>query len=110
MKKVYICSPYRADTKEGLERHIEYAKEVTRRIALQGCIPVTPHLYLTQCLDDNDPAERAAGMSIALGLIDVCDILIVCDKYGLSEGMQSEIRYAQKQGKFVGYIESTIFI
>lgn len=41
---VYVCSPYRGDT----ERNIAYAKELTRKVLVYGYTPITPHLYLTQ--------------------------------------------------------------
>ena len=54
MKKVYICSPCRGD----YENNIQRAKEFSRAAVERGCIPVTPHIYLTQFMDDTVPAER----------------------------------------------------
>ena len=44
MKKVYICSPCRGD----YENNIQRAKEFSRAAVERGCIPITPHIYLTQ--------------------------------------------------------------
>lgn len=60
MKKVYICSPCRGD----YENNIQRAKEFSRAAVERGCIPVTPHIYLTQFMDDTVPAERELGLSI----------------------------------------------
>ena len=49
MKKVYICSPCRGD----YENNIQRAKEYSRAAVEKGVIPVTPHIYLTQFMDDN---------------------------------------------------------
>lgn len=57
MKKVYICSPCRGD----YENNIQRAKEFSRAAVERGCIPVTPHIYLTQFMDDTVPAEREQG-------------------------------------------------
>lgn len=57
MKLIYICSPYRAENDAILQRNIDYAKELTRSALLQGGVPVTPHLYMTQCLDENIKEE-----------------------------------------------------
>ena len=54
MKKVYICSPCRGD----YENNIQRAKEYSRAAVEKGVIPVTPHIYLTQFMDDNVPEER----------------------------------------------------
>ena len=39
----------------------------------KGCAPIAPHLYLPRCLDDNEPAERAAGTAAGLAFLAVCD-------------------------------------
>ena len=51
-KLCYVCSPYRGD----VARNVKYAKELTGRAVRRGLVPITPHLYITQALDDNDPA------------------------------------------------------
>ena len=48
MKKVYICSPYRAKTSAELDRNIDYAQALTRSAIMAGLVPITPHLYMTQ--------------------------------------------------------------
>ena len=50
MKRVYICSPYRAKTSAELDRNIDYAQALTRSAIMAGLVPITPHLYMTQCL------------------------------------------------------------
>ncbi len=37
-------------------------------------------------------------MNSAINLILVCNIVIVCEKYGISSGMKAEIEFAQKNG------------
>lgn len=61
MKKVYICSPCRGD----YENNIQRAKEYSRAAVEKGVIPVTPHIYLTQFMDDNHPS---AGMAAEIEL------------------------------------------
>lgn len=62
MKKVYICSPCRGD----YENNIQRAKEYSRAAVEKGVIPVTPHIYLTQFMDDNVPEERELALKIEL--------------------------------------------
>lgn len=61
MRKVYICSPYRAKDGAELDRNIDYAQQLTRQALEAGLAPITPHLYMTQCMDDKKPEERAAS-------------------------------------------------
>lgn len=62
MKKVYICSPCRGD----YENNIQRAKEYSRAAVEKGVIPVTPHIYLTQFMDDNVPEERELALKIGM--------------------------------------------
>lgn len=98
MKKVYICSPYRAKDSAQLDRNIEYAQELTRKAIEAGLAPITPHLYLTQCLNEDKPEERAAGMAAGLALMKSCDLVLVGVRYGISEGMRAEIEEANVAG------------
>lgn len=57
MKIIYICSPYHAGSEKILKRNIEYAKELTREILLRGDAAITVHLYMTQCLSEENEKE-----------------------------------------------------
>ena len=76
MRKVYICSPYRAKDGAELDRNIDYAQQLTRQALEAGLAPITPHLYMTQCMDDKKPEERARGMAAGLALLKGCDFVI----------------------------------
>lgn len=97
MKRVYICSPYRADNSMELDRNIAYAQELTREAIDAGYAPITPHLYITQCVNDKEVQERAAGLAVGLELIKSCGLLIIGSRYGISEGMQAEIAAAERE-------------
>lgn len=98
MRKVYICSPYRAKDGAELDRNIDYAQALTKQAIEAGLAPITPHLYMTQCLNEDKPEERAAGMAAGLALLKSCDFVIVGVKYGISEGMSAEIAAADAAG------------
>jgi len=56
MKYVFICSPYRPvgeDPETELRKNIDQAKRACRLAVSRGLIPLAPHLYFTQFLDDN---------------------------------------------------------
>ena len=98
MRKVYICSPYRAADSAQLDRNIDYAQALTKQAIEAGLAPITPHLYMTQCLNEDKPEERAAGMAAGLALLKSCDFVIAGVKYGISEGMSAEIAAADAAG------------
>ena len=98
MRKVYICSLYRAKDGAQLDRNIDYAQALTKQAIEAGLAPITPHLYMTQCLNEDKPEERAAGMAAGLTLLKSCDFVIVGVKYGISEGMSAEIAEADAAG------------
>ncbi len=87
---IYVCSPYRGDVDE----NTKLARSVCREITLEGHIPIAPHIYFTQFLDDNEETERQLGMENAIKLLDLCDeIWVVGDK--ITPGMAAEIQYAK---------------
>lgn len=92
-KLVYICSPYRGET----ERNVEYARELTRAALDNGYVPITPHLYITQVVDDNKPQERERGMAAGKELLKHCKYILIGSRYGLSSGMLEEIEIAIEQ-------------
>jgi len=94
MKKVYICSPCRGD----YENNIQRAKEFSRAAVERGCIPITPHIYLTQFMDDTVPAERELGLSIGRELVLMCDELWAFGIDHPSAGMAAEIELAKAHG------------
>ena len=91
MKTAYICSPYSGDTK----RNKQYARELTARAIQLGYAPITPHLYITECLDDNEPLARDLGLKIAIDLLQKCDAIYIGRKFGVSQGMKAEIIIAK---------------
>jgi len=91
MKKIFICSPLRGN----IEENIRKAKEYSREVVSTGHIPITPHIYFTQFLDDNNQKEREIGMTMGRKLLDICDEMWI---YGEpTEGMLQEIK--QFKGK-----------
>lgn len=94
MKKVYICSPCRGD----YENNIQRAKEFSRAAVECGCIPVTPHIYLTQFMDDTIPAERELGLSVGRELVLMCDELWAFGLDCPTAGMAAEIELARERG------------
>ena len=74
------------------------AKEFSRAAVERGCIPITPHIYLTQFMDDTVPAERVLGLSIGRELVLMCDELWAFGLDCPTAGMAAEIELARERG------------
>lgn len=96
MKKIYVCSKYKGNT----ETNLKNARKYCRIVYELGFLPVAPHLYFTQFLDDNVETERNFAMQINKQLIDFCDELWIFSSE-VSSGMQFEIDYAISIGKTI---------
>lgn len=98
MKRVYVCSPLRADDWPGVLRNALKAQNYMEQASTKyHCRAVAPHAYLPYMLDDNDPAERALALDFGKKLLTLCDALIVCGDR-ISPGMQGEIQEAHELG------------
>ncbi len=98
MRRVYICSPYRAADDAERERNLDYARELTRQALEAGLAPITAHLYMTQCLDEDEPWEREVGLAAGEALLKGCDFVLAGIRHGISEGMRTEIKVAEMAG------------
>lgn len=96
---IYICSPCRGD----MEKNITKAKEYCRKVVelFPDVVPIAPHVYCTQFMDDTNPKERALGMELWLSLLGICSELWVYGIDNPSEGMKAEIEYAKEHGILV---------
>jgi len=93
-KLVFICSPYRGDVEKNKQRAIELGKYAIEK----NFIPIIPHIYVTQLLDDNKLDERRKGLEISLQLLSMCQMMWLDERTGISEGMRLELDYAEKMG------------
>jgi hypothetical protein len=59
----------------------------------QGVVPIAPHIYFTQFLDDNDPNDRRLGLDMGLDMLKKCAELWAFGSK-ISEGMRCEIENA----------------
>lgn len=95
MKKlVYICSPLRGD----YDTNIDNAAEYSRAAFTRGYIPITPHIYFTRFMNDDNERERCMAMDAGLQLLLMCSEVWVFGLDHPSEGMQAEIAHAIRHG------------
>ena len=95
---VYICSPYSGDT----NRNIENARKYSRYAVDNGYLPITPHIYFTQFMDDNDPTERRTALHMNNILLSRCKELWVFGSV-YSKGMKQEISQAKARKMIIRY-------
>ena len=95
---VYICSPYSGDT----ERNVENAKRYSRFAVDHHYLPVTPHIYFTQFMDDNIPEERDTAIFMNWVLMSKCVELWVFGDI-ISSGMKAEIGRAKRKHMKIRY-------
>jgi hypothetical protein len=86
MKKIFVCSPLRGD----IEGNIKKAREYCRQIALEGNLPIAPHVYFTQFLNEHSEQERTIGINLGIELLKSCDELRVFGET-ITSGMKQEI-------------------
>ena len=92
MKKIFICSPFRGNIEENTKAAQFFAKVIIGT----GRIPIAPHLYFPQLLDEDDPNERMNGIEMGLELMDVCDEVYVLG-FNITEGMRFELNHAREK-------------
>lgn len=93
MQLVYICSPYKAYDNVTVADNLKKAKKYCKMASDKGFIPICPHLYFTQFLNDDCENERNAGIDMGLSLLRRCKEVWVFGDY-ISEGMSAETAYA----------------
>jgi len=99
-KKIYVCSPLSGDIETNIEKAKGYCEYIVK---ICGAIPIAPHIYFTQFLDDNNPEEREFGLKTGLELLSECDELYYFGNV-ISKGMKTEICYAVEHKIPVLYI------
>lgn len=88
MNKIFVCSPYRGDVKKNLENVKRYCRDVS-----YDGMPIAPHLYFTQFLDER--YDRYKGMSWGKSLLAECkEMRVYADE--VSEGMIEEVQEARR--------------
>ena len=98
--KVYVCSALRGDTERNIEKAKCYCRYVVETF---GYLPIAPHIYFTQFLNDCIPEEREFGIRAGLLLLSGCDELwYFGDK--ITGGMTDEINFAMRNNIPVKYI------
>ena len=95
---VYICSPLAGDMLKNQENACTYC-----RFAVEaGCVPIAPHIYFTQFMNDNDRRERDLALFLDIVLLSKCAELWVFGEK-ITSGMSIEIEKAKRKGQLIRY-------
>ncbi len=95
---VFICSPLSGNVEENQEN----ARLYCRFAVEEGCVPVAPHLFFPQFLDDDDPGERELGLQMSRIMLTKCREMWVFGDT-ITEGMAKEIRKAKARSMVIRY-------
>ena len=95
---VYICSPLSGDTlanQEAARRYCRYAVDA-------GYVPIAPHLFFPQFMDDADEHERNLALFMDIVLLTKCaELWVFGDR--ISKCMSIEIEKAKRKAKPIRY-------
>ncbi len=95
---VYICFPLVEDTMRNQENNRTYC-----RFAVDaGYVPIAPHIYFPQFMNDRSSRERELTLFMAAILLSKCAELWVFGEK-ITSGMSIEIRKAKFKGQLIRY-------
>ena len=96
-KLIFVCSPFRDTNVNRKAANVNLAHTICRHVIQRGYLPLTPHIYFPQFLDDNDATERELGINYGLAALEMCDEVWVWGQPGEeSEGMLKEVTHAKQ--------------
>ena len=100
---VYICSPLSGT----VEVNQENARRYCRFAVESGYIPLAPHIYFTQFMNDRIAKERDLALFMDIVLLSKCSELWVFGDT-ISKGMAIEIEKAKRKGQPIRYFTTTL--
>ena len=89
MKRAYVCAPLGGN----IEENLKMVKAYTAYALRCGTAPVVPHFY-AECLDDNNPKDREAGLAAGMSLLWLCDEVWVFGDT-VTDGMRAELKFCK---------------
>jgi hypothetical protein len=84
-RRVYVCHPFANDPAGNIER----VRAISQFLIDDGALPIAPHLYLPQLVDEASGREQA--LALCLELLGTCDEVRVFGDL-VTEGMERELR------------------
>lgn len=107
MKKVYICSPFLANSEKIMEKHRQNALVYCRFAYEQGCNPFAPHTIYPEFMDEYSKEERAEGLKMALEWMwAMQELWVFGDR--ITMGMKEEIKIAKLMDMKIRYFDESM--
>ena len=104
---VDIEDAYETPDKAGdLVKNQENARTYCRFAVEAGCVPIAPHIYFTQFMNDNDRKERDLALFMDIVLLSKCAELWVFGEK-ITSGMSIEVEKAKRKGQLIRYFTET---
>ena len=100
---VYICSPLSG----AVEVNQDNARRYCRFAVDSGYIPLAPHIYFTQFMNDRIAKERDLALFMDIALLSKCSELWVFGDT-ISKGMAIEIEKGKRKGQPIRYFTTTL--
>jgi hypothetical protein len=96
-RRVYVCHPF----SDNPEVNIGKVKAICRALTEEGVVPIAPHLFVPQFLDEQ--TERDKALKLCLELVELSDEMRV---YGgkVTEGMRRELEYADERNMPIAFM------
>jgi hypothetical protein len=97
-RRVYVCHPF----SDNPEVNIGKVRVICRALAEESVVPIAPHLFVPQLLDEE--TERDKALKLCLELIELSDEVRV---YGgkVTEGMRREMEHADEKRVPIAFME-----
>lgn len=95
---VILESPFAGKTPEIFDAHRQYLDRALADCLIRNEAPFASHAIYPRVLDDNRPAQRAAGIAAGHSWMKLASRVVVYTDYGVSSGMKSSIKLAERLG------------
>jgi hypothetical protein len=101
MKIIYVAGPYRADGWHNVWENIMAARDVARKLWLEGWAVVCPHA--NSILMDGPDIPARTFLDGDIEILRRCDALFAMRGWERSEGARAEIAEAKRMGLEIIY-------
>lgn len=91
---IYVCSPFRAPTPQGIEENIKKAVNVSVELAEVGFYPLCPHLLSERWPKEYTVNNDEFWLGFTLEVMLKCDVVYACEGWKESAGCCNEISTA----------------
>jgi len=92
---VFVASPFRALSEEGMKKNQEVAIEFMQKLRVHcGDVGFAPHVYFPEILDEFKEPDRRDGIEAGFKIMRICKRLYAVGPK-ITEGMAEEIDLAQ---------------